>query len=316
MNLRIVFMGTPVFAVPPLEALAASSHTIAAVISQPDRPRGRRMKVTPTPVHAAADRLGLPLYQPDKIRTAAYLDWLSALQPDLFVTVAYGRILTPEILSIPKYGCLNIHASLLPKHRGASPIHASVIQGDTQTGITVMLTAEGMDTGDILYQEAIDIPFDMDAGTLSERLSHLGAARIVSVLESWAGGAIQQQPQDASAATYTKPLTREDGRINWQHSATQIHNLVRGTTPWPGAFTQLDGKRVKIHSARVATEKWPTTGPSQPGMVVHTCPTCIRVACGDGSVLEILSLQAEACRRLSAKECFHNFHVGTVFGEV
>lgn len=274
------------------------------------------MKVTPTPVHETAERLGLPLYQPEKIRTEAYTTWLAALQPDLFITAAYGRILTPEILAIPKYGCLNIHASLLPKHRGASPVHASVMQGDTQTGITIMLTDVGMDTGDILYQETVAIPPEVDAGALSEQLSRLGAARIVPVVDDWVAGAIQAQAQNEEAATYTRPMTREDGRIDWLDPAAQIHNLVRGTSPWPGAFTKMAGKRVKIHATRVAVDPEPPAVAPQPGMVVHTCPTCIRVACGDGSMLEVLSLQAEACKRLSAKECFHNFHVGAVFGEV
>ena len=317
MSLRIVFMGTPAFAVPPLEALASSEHDIVAVVSQPDRPSGRKMKVTPTPVHSAAERLGLPHHQPEKIRTEAYLEWLSGLHPDLYVTAAYGRILTPQILSIPKYGCLNIHASLLPKHRGASPVNASIIQGDTRTGITLMLTEEGMDTGDILYQESIPIPEDMDAGQLSDQLSLLGARRIVPVIDAWVSGTLHPVPQDHSLATNTQPMNRTGGKIDWTLAATDIHNLVRGTTPWPGAFTWMDGKRVKIHHSRVAHDLSNQTAVSgvRPGTVLDTCPACIRVACGHDSVLEILNLQAEACKRLDARECFHNFHPGAVFGE-
>jgi methionyl-tRNA formyltransferase len=275
-SLRIVFMGTPAFAVPPLEALASSGHTIAAVVSQPDRPSGRKMKVTPTPVHSAADRLGLPHYQPEKIRTEAYLEWLSGLQPDLFVTAAYGRILTPQILSIPRYGCLNIHASLLPKHRGASPVNASIIQGDRSTGITFMLTEEGMDTGDILYQESIAIPEDMDAGALSDRLSLLGASRVVSVIDAWVAGTLRPVPQDHSQATSTKPMKRDDGKIDWSMSATEIHNLVRGTlpgrAPLPG-WTQT-GKNPSIQSRRRCRNPADMTG-VLPGTILDTCPACI-----------------------------------------
>jgi len=275
------------------------------------------MKVTPTPVHSAADRLGLPHHQPEKIRTESYLEWLSGLQPDLYVTAAYGRILTPQILSIPKYGCLNIHASLLPRHRGASPVNASIIQGDTSTGVTFMLTEEGMDTGDILYQESIPIPEDMDAGELSDRLSLLGARRVVSVIDSWVAGTLRPVSQDHTQATITRPMKRDDGKIDWAMSASDIHNLVRGTTPWPGAFTWMDGKRVKIHRSRVASDPMVRASSSdiRPGTVLDTCPACIRVSCGFGTVLEILNLQAEACKRLDARECFHNFHPGAIFGE-
>ncbi len=317
MSFRIVYMGTPEFAVPPLERLAASGYDVVAVVSQPDRPAGRRMTVEPNPVHRTADRLGIPILQPDKIRTDAFYDWLSSMAPDILVTAAYGRILPERILNVPKLGCLNIHASLLPLYRGASPINNCIIQGETQTGITIMLTDVGMDTGDILSQGTMDIPPDMDAGTLSGLLSMQGAGMIVEAIDDWTSGRIHPQPQDHSRATYTKPMSRDDGRIDWSLPAGDIHNLVRGTTPWPGAFTRLLGKRLKIHMTQVSgCDKDPEPQPDGPlpGTILSTCPDCIRVACGGGTCIEIISLQAEACRRLDARECFHNFRPGTILG--
>ncbi len=317
MSLRIIYMGTPDFAVPPLEALAASGHSVVAVVSQPDRPAGRKRTIDPTPVRKAAERLGLRTAQPEKIRTAEYLAWLADLKPDLYVTAAYGRILTPAILGIPAQGCINIHASLLPKYRGASPINAAIIHGETVTGITMMLTDEGMDTGDILTQDTMEIPDDADAGEMSRRLSLLAADRIVPVVEAWTSGSVTPIPQNHNEATNTRPMTRDDGRIDWSRPALEVHNLVRGTTPWPGSYTLLGGKRVKIHRTQVSSCPAEPAGTDgiRPGTVVSTCPDCIRVACGAGTCIELLSLQAEACRRLDARECFHNFRPGTVFGE-
>ena len=317
MSLRIVFMGTPEFAVPALTRLGTSGHKVVAVVSQPDRPSGRHMRLTPTPVRKEAERLGLPVYQPAKLRDGTFQAWLEDLKPDLLITAAYGRILTGEILAIPKYGCLNIHASLLPAYRGASPINASIINGETKTGITIMKTDVGMDTGDILYQEEVAIPGDMDAGTLSGILSDVGARCIVPVAEAWTSGAIVPVRQDEEKATYAPMMSRADGKIDWTVDAQTIHNLIRGTSPWPGAFTTLDGKRVKIHRSAVSCDAASAgiTEGMKPGYVIGTCPQCIRVACGGETCLELQCIQAEACRRMDAEECFHNFRPGMVFGE-
>ena len=318
MNLKIVYMGTPEFAVPPLERLAGSDHDVVAVVSQPDRPSGRRMRIERTPVRQAAERLGIPVLQPEKVRTEEFAQWLRDQNPDVLITAAYGRILPGTVLKIPRLGCLNIHASLLPYYRGASPINGCVIHGETKTGITIMRMDEGMDTGDILAQQEMEIPADMDAGDLSRRLSQLASVMIVPVMEGWTAGAIAALPQDHSLATYTKPMNRDDGKIDWGKTASEIHNLVRGTTPWPGAYSILNGKRVKIHQTVVSDcdSAGSDESPVLPGTIVSTCPSCIRVACGGGTCLELISIQAEACRRLDAKECFHNFHPGAIFTEV
>lgn len=317
MSLRIVYMGTPEFAVFPLERLASSSHEVVAAVSQPDRPSGRSMRIQHTPVRRTAEQLGLAVCQPEKIRTEAFAEWLTAQKADLIVTAAYGRILPANLLEIPRLGCLNIHASLLPAYRGASPVNSCIIQGATETGITFMKMDEGMDTGDILVQIPIRLPEDMDAGTLSGILSRLAADEILEVIDGWTAGRILPVPQAHDRATYTKPLKRDDGKVDWTCSAHIIHNLVRGTSPWPGAFTLLNGKRVKIHIAQVSAcgAEESDVAAFPPGTVISACPECIRVACGEGTCLEILSLQAEACRRLEARECFHNFRTGTVFGK-
>ena len=317
MKLKIVYMGTPDFAVPPLERLAEAGFDVVAVVSQPDRPSGRRMRIDRTPVRQAADKLFIPVLQPEKVRTEEFAQWLEALQPDIIVTAAYGRILPANILKIPKLGCLNIHASLLPYYRGASPINASVIHGETKTGITIMLMDEGMDTGDILVQQETEITEAMDAGELSRRLSQLAADMIVPVIDGWLSGEIVAVPQNHSLATYTKPMNRDDGKIDWSKSAQEIHNLVRGTTPWPGAYSILNGKRVKIHQTLVSACDLtvPIENAGVPGTITSTCPSCIRVTCGERSCLELISIQAEACRRLDASECFHNFRPGAIFTE-
>ncbi|MHB8963340.1 MAG: methionyl-tRNA formyltransferase [Saccharofermentanales bacterium] len=308
-DISIVFMGTPEFAVPVLRRLAGDGFRMLAAVTQPDRPSGRHMEMVPPPVKTAAASLGIPVLQPSSLSDIAFADQLKALQPDLIVTAAFGRILPPAILEIPRY-CFNIHASLLPKYRGAAPIQWSIFNGDATTGITVMLMDEGMDTGDILYSEPIDILPDMNAKELSDSLSQLGAERISGVILAFLAGRIKAIPQDSAMATKVRPITKEDGRIDWSQTAPDIHNRVRGCYPWPGAFTTLGGRRMKIVGSKVIKEL-PAASQEfhkirQPGVIIRSeDKSRLFVVCGK-DYLEITSLQLEGCKLLPVKQCAHN----------
>lgn len=315
-TLRIVFMGTPDFAVPALERLIESGATIVAAVTQPDRPTGRHQKTVACPVAQTAAAQGIPVLQPEKLRTGEFTRQLTELRPDLFVTAAYGRILPPDVLAVPRLGALNIHGSLLPRHRGASPVHASILAGDRETGVTIMLMDEGMDTGAILTQRAIPIADDDDACTLMDKLARLGADMIVPAVNGVLDGSLKPVAQDASQATITHILTREDGRIDWSRSATEIHNQIRGLYPWPGAYTTIGGKRLKIHRARVLDldqlDAYPAGG-LEPGTVCACAGDAIQVICGAG-ILELLEIQSDAGRRMACSDCSHNYRFGTRMG--
>lgn len=243
---KILFMGTSEFAVPSLERLVEQKFILVAVVTQPDRPRGRGQRVIPSPVKVKAQEQGILVLQPEKIKLPDVQQTLFQLAPDLIIVVAYGQILPETILKIPPYGCINVHASLLPKYRGAAPINWAIIHGEKETGVTTMLMDKGMDTGPILLQERVSIELEDTAGSLHNKLAKLGADLLIRTLERLESGTLHPQPQDHTLATYAPLLKKEDELLNWTNSAEQIHNKVRGLNPWPGAYTLFRGKILKI----------------------------------------------------------------------
>ena len=248
--MRIVFMGTPDFAVPCLRELIAHKHEIAAVVTQPDRPKGRGNKLAESAVKIFARESGIAIFQPEKIKTGEFVQILRDLAPEAIIVVAFGQILSQEILDIPPLGCINVHASLLPKYRGAAPINWCIINGDKTTGVTAMYMDKGMDTGDIILKKEIEIGEDENAGELHDRLSELGASALSETMELLIEGKIERTPQNNEEATYAPIMTKELGRIDWSRDAKDIRNLIRGTYPWPGAFSSYNGKMFKILRAQ------------------------------------------------------------------
>ena len=244
--MKIIFMGTPDFSVPCLQALFDAGHTVAAVFTQPDKAYGRKQVLTPSAVKQAALKLGLNICQPNTLRDGAALETINKYQPDLIVVVAYGKILPPEILNAAKYGCINVHASLLPKFRGASPIQSAILAGENETGVTTMRMDEGVDTGDILLQTRVAIEHNDTAETLFEKLSVAGAELLLETIQKLPQGSITPQKQDDKSATHCTVLTRESGKIDASKSALELANLVRGLYPWPAAYFQLQNKKFKV----------------------------------------------------------------------
>ncbi len=314
--LRIIYMGTPDFAVPALRRLIEADLAPVAVVTQPDKPIGRRQIIKPGPVAALAHEHKLPVLQPTKLRTGEFARQLADLKPDLFVTAAYGRILPPDVLAVPRLGALNIHGSLLPRHRGASPVQASIIAGDPESGVTIMLMDEGMDTGDILLQRAVPIEKDDNAGTLMDKLAELGAEMILPAIEGLIDGSLKPRPQNSAEATVTSLLTRKDGEIDWNQPVKQVFDFIRGSTPWPGAYTYCDEKRLKVFLTRIVSEAdGADSGDSgwEPGTITACTSDGIQVACAGGT-LELLEIQTEAGRRMSCSDCAHNYRLGTPLG--
>ncbi len=256
---RIVFMGSPDFAVPTLQALAAA-YPVVGVVTQPDKPAGRGRKPTPPPVKRAAEALGIPVIQPRRLRRPEAFDALQAWQPDLIVVAAYGQILRPNVLALPRYGCINVHASLLPRWRGASPIQHAILHGDRETGITIMLMDEGMDTGPILSQQALPIAPDDTAATLSARLADLGARLLLGTLPGYLRGEIRPRPQPEEGVTYAPLLKKADGRLDFGQPAETLARQVRAFNPWPGAFTEWKSQPLKVHRAHAADLPTPGAG--------------------------------------------------------
>jgi len=244
--LRLIYMGTPDFAVPPLKRLSEDGHRLLAVVTQPDRPRGRGRKLQPTPVKQAAAALGLPVLQPPSVRESGFIDKIRDLAPDWIIVAAFGQILPRTLLELPVYGCINIHASLLPRYRGPAPIQRAIINGETRTGVTTMLMDAGLDTGDILLKKEVPIYPGTTAGELHDRLAAAGADLLSLTLELWSENRITPVPQNHEEATYAPMLKKSDGHVDWGKRAEQIDCLVRGMTPWPGAFTFLGDRRIKI----------------------------------------------------------------------
>jgi len=311
--LRIVFMGTPEFAIPSLEAIVSSGHQIIGVVTQPDKPKGRGKKLAPPPVKEWALARAIPVYQPEKVRDPEFIRILKELAPDLIVTAAYGQILPKEILDIPPLGCINVHASLLPKYRGASPIQQALIDGETETGITIMYMDVGMDTGDIILQRSTPIHPDEQADELHDRLAVLGGQALAEVLELFEKGRPAGRPQEHDKATYCKKIDKSMGNIDWTQSALRIKNLVRGLTPWPGTFTFLGDQRIKVW--KVQEWEYSKLGTYTPGQVVAADQRQgLVVACGDG-FLRLVRIQGEGKKVMEDIEFLRGnpIPVGTVF---
>lgn len=296
--MKILFMGTPDFAVPSLDALAAAGHQLVGVFSQPDKPKNRGMKLQPTPVKVCAERLGVPVFQPTKLRDGTALETIRQLDPDLIVVAAYGRILPQEILDYPRLGCINVHSSLLPKYRGAAPIHWAILNGEKETGVTIMHMALALDAGDIIRQRATPIDPDETVEDLHDRLAQLGAELLVETVAQLADGTATRTPQEESQVTLAPMLSRALSPMDWTRPARALHDQVRGLIPWPAAVTELGGVRCKILATTVLDE---TTG-KVPGSVVAADKTGLKLACGDGRVLRIDRLQADGGKRLAAAD--------------
>jgi len=298
--MHIVFMGTPEFSVSPLEYLVGSEYQVVGVYTQPDRPTGRGRALEQSPVKKVALEHGLEVFQPPKLRNPEEVQRLAALKPDLILVAAFGQILPQSVLDIPPFGCLNIHPSLLPKYRGATPIPSAILGGDSETGVTIMLMDAGMDTGPIISQIIVGTEPQDTAGSLTTRLAQAGVRLLGEVLPLWFERSLKPQPQDVSKATYTSPIAKEDGIINWQTSAEEISRRVRAFHPWPGCNTWWQGKLLKILEA-VALHK---AGNLVPGKVIALAsgqPAVVGVETGDG-VLGLLRVQLEGKRALTAAE--------------
>jgi methionyl-tRNA formyltransferase len=284
---RIVFMGTPEFAVPSLDAVVAAGHEVLAVVAQPDRPQGRGQQLRAPPTVERARELGLPVRQPKAVRSGPFPDWMEACGADVAVVVAYGRILTPRLLAAPRRGCINVHASLLPKYRGAAPIQWAVVEGEAVTGVCTMQMDEGLDTGDVLLRRELAIGPDETAGELSPRLAALGAALLVETLDRLDG--IAPTPQEHARATLAPLLQKQDGVLDWSQAAQRLHDRVRGLNPWPGAQTGFRGQVLKVQRTRVV-DYFPDLAPrGAPGAVVEVGGRVV-VACGSGA-LELVEVQ-------------------------
>jgi methionyl-tRNA formyltransferase len=292
---KVVFMGTSAFAVPTLEGLLASRHDVAAVVTQPDRPRGRGQQIDASPVKQVAMVQRLPILQPRQARDPHLLAELKSLAPQVVVVAAYGQLLRPALLSIPPLGCVNVHASLLPKYRGAAPINWALIRGERMTGVTIMLIDETLDTGPILLQSEIAIEPSDDASTLQARLAMWGAETLLHALDGLESGSLRPVPQEHALATYAPKLRKEDGAINWSHSAEDLSHLIRGVTPWPGAVTTHRGKPLRIWRAT----SMPMSDLGRPGWVASIDTLGIRVKTGDGALM-LLEVQPASGRRMAA----------------
>jgi methionyl-tRNA formyltransferase len=298
---RIVFFGTPAFAVPSLEALIGSPHEVVALVSQPDRPKGRGQQLQPTPTKQIALEHGIAVLQPARIRDEPFLQQIRDLRADLGVVVAFGRILPDALLAIPRLGMINVHASILPRYRGAAPIQRAVIAGDAETGVTIMRVETELDAGPTFSTAAVPIPPDATSGDMEPILARLGADLLVPVVADLAAGRAAPVPQDHARATFAPKITKEEGRLDWTEPAPAIHNRVRGLQPWPLASAHLDGARVVLRRTN------PDTGAglheaSEPGRIVRATGDDLLVACGGGSILRILEIQPEGRRTMTARE--------------
>jgi methionyl-tRNA formyltransferase len=300
MSKRIIFMGTPEFAVPSLESLIRSTYQVVAVYTQPDRKTGRGQLVMPSPVKQLALSLGLNVVQPQNLKASGTVEKLASFAPDLIVVAAFGQLLPSEVLALPKFGCINVHPSLLPRHRGASPIATAILQGDEITGVTIMLLDAGMDTGPILSQREVPISADDTADSLAIKLAQTGARLLAETLPLWVGGQIKPQPQEESRASYSKVINKSDGEIDWRLSTLELWRRVRAFDPWPGCYARWRGKRLKF--IKVVPLYGERSG--EPGKVIALSPSAparVGVRVGDG-VLGLLSVQLEGKREMSAEE--------------
>lgn len=309
--MKIIFMGTPDFAVPCLEELIASRHSVAAVFSQPDKPVGRKQMLTPPPVKNCAVDNGIPVYQPVTLKDGEAVRIIETIKPDVIIVTAYGKLLPSEILNSAKYGCINVHASLLPKYRGAAPVQRAVINGDNETGVTIMQMDEGLDTGDMLLVEKTPVYPDETSAQLFDRLSRLGAKALLKALEKIENGDCTPIKQPEGDFGYAAKITKDMAVVDWKKSALQIHNQVRGLQTWPCALTYFSGRAIKIHKTVLSDSSG-----NKPGEVVYNNGV-ITVSCGDGKCVDILELQPEGKRKMDAKSFLagNKIEIGAVLGE-
>jgi methionyl-tRNA formyltransferase len=310
-SLRLVFLGTPAFAVPSLESLVTSSHTLVGVVTQPDRPRGRGQRVRDAEVKTAAIRHGLPVFQPDTLRSPEVESRLRAWAPDLGIVAAYGKLIPDALLKLPRLGMINVHASLLPRHRGAAPIHRAVMAGDSRTGVTIMRVMRELDAGEILARIERAIAPHETALDVERALAVLGSDILLTVIDHLAAGTAREVPQDAAHVSYARRITRDEGRIDWSRPARTIHDQVRGLHPWPHAFTTLAGRRLIVRRTRVI----PDDAQGRPGTVTSAHKGYLEVATGAGTIA-VEELQPEGRRPMPARDFLagHPVSVGTTLG--
>ena len=300
--MKVIFMGTPDFAAASLEALIGSEHEILAVVTQPDKPKGRKGELTSPPVKTIAVENGIKVYQPVKVREAEFVEIIRGYKPDVIVVIAFGQIIPESILEIPKYGCVNIHGSLLPKYRGAAPIQWAVLDGEKESGVTSMLMDKGIDTGDILLKKSIKLAEDETSGSLFDKLMALGAETLLETLEGLEKGSITPEKQGDSPTDYAKMLTKEMGLIDFSRTAAELDCFVRGMNPWPSAYTTLGGKTLKIWGAKPVAEK------GKAGSVLRVGKDSFVVGCGENA-LEILEVQLEGKKRMPARDFLKGTHI-------
>lgn len=298
-RLRIAFFGTPAFAVPTLDALIESSHQVVGVVTQPDRPRGRGRRVSDAPVKALAVEKGLRLLQPDRLSRDLFADLFGALNADLGVVAAYGKILPEWLVQAPRLGLMNVHASLLPKYRGAAPVHRAILAGETETGLTIMRVVKALDAGPMLGRVVRPIGQNEGSDVVERDLAAMGAKLLISVVDDLVAGRLVEVPQDDDEATYAPRLTKEEGLVDFRSPALEIHNRIRGLRPWPAAFSFLNGKRLVIHQGRVSPHD---PGSQAPGTIVRTDGTSMSVAAGDRRAVDLLQLQPEGRRVMSTRD--------------
>ena len=297
-SLRIVFLGTPAFAVPSLDALLGSRHRVVAVLTRPDRPRGRGQRMFDAPVKARAAAAGIPVLQPDRLRDPAFVESLAALRADLGVVAAYGAMLPESVISAPRLGTINVHASLLPRYRGAAPVHRAIIAGERETGVTIMRIVKRLDAGPMLASVTRSIGREETSVDVERDLAHLGATLLVEIADGLAEGSVAETPQDEDAATYAPRVTKDDGAIDWSWPAARIHDLIRGLHPWPHAFSFLDGRRFILIAS---TADGLTASSDAPGTIVESEGDRLVVATGNGA-LRLLQIQPEGKRSMSVRD--------------
>lgn len=309
-DIKVVFMGTPELSATVLKGLHDKGYNVILSVSQPDKPVGRKHILTAPPAKVQAEELGIEVYQPDSLKTDESYEFIKAKEPDLIITAAYGKILPQRMLDIPKYGCINVHASLLPKYRGAAPVQYSIINGDDVTGVTIMKMDAGMDTGDMLTKTEVEIDINDTTDTLMAKLADAGRDLLLDTIEDYIEGKITSIKQDESAVTITTPIKPEDGILDWNQTARQIHDKIRALSAWPGCSSTFNGKRIKIYASELEAD---SSEEAKPGEVTFAGKGKLKVRCGEGSIY-ILELQSEGGKRLKAADCAHNYRAGQMFG--
>ena len=309
-DIKVVFMGTPELSATVLKGLSDKGYNVILSVSQPDKPVGRKHILTAPPAKVQAQELGVEVYQPDSLKTDEAYEFIKSREPDLIITAAYGKILPQRMLDIPKYGCINVHASLLPKYRGAAPVQYSILNGDDVTGVTIMKMDAGMDTGDILTQVEVPIDINDHTDTLMAKLADVGRDLLLDTIGDYIEGKITSIPQDTDKVTLTYPIKPEDAVLDLNASARQVHDKIRALSSWPGCSTAFNGKRIKIYDSRLEEDD---NEEAAPGEITKASKGDLKVKCGKGSIY-ILELQSEGGKRLKAIDCAHNYKPGQRFG--